>query len=50
MALAPDSGLHDALVSKAIALAEHYQSNSTERKWWKHLRVRDSLEDRVIMI
>jgi hypothetical protein len=37
MALAPDSSLHDALVSKAIALAEHYQTNSTERKWWKHL-------------
>jgi hypothetical protein len=25
------------LVSKAVALAEHYQSNATERKWWKHL-------------
>jgi hypothetical protein len=35
--LAPDTDLHDALVAKAIALAEHYQKNATERKWWKYL-------------
>jgi hypothetical protein len=36
-ALAPDTHLHDTLVAKASALADHYQSNATERKWWKHL-------------
>jgi hypothetical protein len=36
-ALAPDATLHDMLVAKAIALAEHHQRNATERKWWKHL-------------
>jgi hypothetical protein len=35
--LAPDTDLHNALVEKAAALAEHYRRNSTEPKWWKHL-------------
>ena len=35
--LAPTTGLHETLVVKATALAEHYRQNSTEQKWWKHL-------------
>jgi hypothetical protein len=35
--LAPDTGLHHELVTKATALAEHYEKTATERKWWKHL-------------
>jgi hypothetical protein len=36
-ALAPDAELHVRLVMEAKAWALHYTTNSTERKWWKHL-------------
>jgi hypothetical protein len=35
--LAPDTDLHNVLVEKAAAWAEHYRQSSTEPKWWKHL-------------
>jgi len=36
-ALAPSEHLHADLMTKAIALAAHYQKTATEKKWWKHM-------------
>lgn len=35
--LAPDEVLHADLMAKAIALAVHYETTATEKKWWKHM-------------
>jgi hypothetical protein len=36
-ALAPDEALHADLIAKASALAVHYETTATEKKWWKHM-------------
>ena len=35
--LEPNDELHAKLVQRATALAAHYQTTATDKKWWKHL-------------
>jgi hypothetical protein len=35
--LSPSPALHADLVAKATALAAHYDTTATEKKWWKHM-------------